>query len=80
MITGGASAVYGADAVGGVVNFILKDDFEGATVDVRYGDTQHGGNQEVSISGLIGANARRPRQRHDRRRALDAVEGVPMGA
>jgi iron complex outermembrane receptor protein len=56
VITGGASAVYGADAVGGVVNFILKDDFEGASVDVRFGDTQHGGNQEVSLSGLIGAN------------------------
>jgi outer membrane receptor protein involved in Fe transport len=49
--------VYGADAVGGVVNFILKDDFEGSSIDVRFGDTQHGGNQEVSISGLIGANA-----------------------
>jgi len=56
VISGGASAVYGADAVGGVVNFILKDDFEGASVDLRFGDTQHGGNQEVSISGLIGAN------------------------
>ncbi|HEX6996174.1 MAG TPA: TonB-dependent receptor [Gammaproteobacteria bacterium] len=56
VISGGASAVYGADAVGGVVNFVLKDDFEGATVDIRVGDTQHGGNQEVSISGLIGAN------------------------
>ncbi len=56
IISGGASAVYGADAVGGVVNFILKDDFEGASVDVRFGDTQHGGNQEVTISGLIGAN------------------------
>jgi outer membrane receptor protein involved in Fe transport len=56
VISGGASAVYGADAVGGVVNFILKDDFEGATVDMRIGDTQHGGGQEVSISGLIGVN------------------------
>lgn len=56
VISGGASAVYGADAVGGVVNFILQDDFEGASVDVRAGDTQHGGNQEVRISGLIGAN------------------------
>ena len=33
MISGGASAVYGADAVGGVVNFILKDDFEGASIE-----------------------------------------------
>lgn len=55
-ITGGASAVYGADAVGGVVNFILKDNFEGASVDLRVGDTQHGGNQTVEFSSLLGAN------------------------
>jgi len=57
IISGGASAVYGADAVGGVVNFILKDDFEGASVDVRYADTEHGGNEEISISALLGVNA-----------------------
>src|SRR5690606_32808891 len=56
VISGGASAVYGADAVGGVVNFILKDDFEGATVDMQLGDTQHGGNQSFNISTLLGAN------------------------
>jgi iron complex outermembrane receptor protein len=56
LITGGASAVYGADAVGGVVNFILKDDFEGASVQTRVGDTEHGGNQEILVSGLIGVN------------------------
>jgi outer membrane receptor protein involved in Fe transport len=56
VISGGASAVYGADAVGGVVNFILKDNYEGANIDVRFGDTQHGGDQTVSISALFGAN------------------------
>jgi iron complex outermembrane recepter protein len=56
VISGGASAVYGADAVGGVVNFILKDNYEGANVDVRFGDTEHGGDQTVTISGLFGAN------------------------
>jgi outer membrane receptor protein involved in Fe transport len=56
VISGGASAVYGADAVGGVVNFILKDNFEGANVDVRFGDTEHGGDQTTSISALFGAN------------------------
>ena len=56
VISGGASAVYGADAVGGVVNFILKDNFEGASVDIRVADTQDGGNQEIITSGLIGAN------------------------
>ena len=57
LITGGASAVYGADAIGGVVNFILKDNFEGASIETRIGDTEAGGNQEVLISGLIGVNA-----------------------
>ncbi len=56
VISGGASAVYGADAVGGVVNFILKDNYEGASIDVRLGDTQHGGDQTVTMSALIGAN------------------------
>jgi iron complex outermembrane recepter protein len=57
VISGGASAVYGADAVGGVVNFILKDNFEGASVDARFGDTQHGGNQTTTVSGLFGVNS-----------------------
>jgi outer membrane receptor protein involved in Fe transport len=57
LITGGASAVYGADAVGGVVNFILKDNFEGASVEMRQSNTQQGGGQETLISGLIGVNA-----------------------
>ena len=56
VISGGASAVYGADAVGGVVNLILKDDFEGATFEARYGETMEGDNQELMLSGLIGAN------------------------
>jgi iron complex outermembrane receptor protein len=56
IISGGASAVYGADAVGGVVNFILKDNYEGASVDVRFADTEHGGDQNVTMSALIGAN------------------------
>jgi hypothetical protein len=51
--------VYGADAVGGVVNFILKDDYEGSEVALRFGDTQHGGGQEVAISGLLGLSSDR---------------------
>jgi outer membrane receptor protein involved in Fe transport len=56
IISGGASAVYGADAVGGVVNFILKDDFEGLEIDTRYGMTELGDGEEFSISALVGAN------------------------
>lgn len=56
VISGGASAVYGADAVGGVVNFILKNNFQGASLEARYGSTQYGDNDELTISGLFGAN------------------------
>ena len=42
VITGGASAVYGADAMAGVVNFILKNKFEGLDIDAQYGVTEKG--------------------------------------
>jgi len=56
VITGGASATYGADAVGGVVNFILKKNFQGLELDGSIGTTEHGGGREYTISGLMGAN------------------------
>ncbi len=56
VITGGASSVYGADAVAGVVNFILKKDFEGATINAQYGGMQNGRAGESTLSSLFGAN------------------------
>ncbi|MET0280334.1 MAG: TonB-dependent receptor [Steroidobacteraceae bacterium] len=56
VITGGASAVYGADAVSGVVNFKLKRKFEGVQVDAYYGLSERGDNQIVDISGVMGGN------------------------
>ena len=41
VLTGGASSVYGADAVAGVVNFIIDDEFEGFRVDAQYSAYQH---------------------------------------
>ncbi len=41
VLTGGASVVYGSDAVAGVVNFILDDQFEGISLDVGYSGYQH---------------------------------------
>ena len=41
VLTGGASAVYGSDAVAGVVNFIMKKEFEGLQIDAQYGFYQH---------------------------------------
>ena len=42
LLTGGASATYGSDAVAGVVNFRLMDDFEGARLDYQLSSYQHG--------------------------------------
>ncbi len=44
VLTGGASSVYGADAVAGVVNFIIDDEFEGFRIDAQYGIYQHDNN------------------------------------
>jgi iron complex outermembrane receptor protein len=55
-ITGGASAVYGADAVSGVTNFILRKDFEGLELDTQYGTTDAGGGEEARISGILGTD------------------------
>ena len=53
VITGGASAVYGSDAMAGVVNFRMKKHFEGVQVDAEYSTPQHyssGASQEYSIT------------------------------
>ncbi len=55
-ISGGASAVYGADAVGGVTNFILKKNFEGFEFDAQYGIQQAGDGEENRQSILFGSN------------------------
>ncbi len=49
VITGGAAAVYGADAVSGVVNVILRNDFDGLEISARQGLSQHGGADSYSI-------------------------------
>jgi outer membrane receptor protein involved in Fe transport len=55
-ITGGASAVYGADALAGVVNFVLKSDFEGVEMDFQTSGTAEGDGEETKFSSLIGVN------------------------
>ena len=54
VITGGASAVYGSDAIAGVINFILDKDFEGFEVDAQYGITSRDDGETVSISATMG--------------------------
>ena len=50
VLTGSASAVYGSDAISGVVNFILKKQADGTTVNLRYGDTSRGGGESYNLS------------------------------
>ena len=47
----GASAIYGSDAVGGVINYVLKREFDGAETSVRYGWPEHGGG--ASVQGTL---------------------------
>jgi iron complex outermembrane recepter protein len=54
VVTGGASASWGSDAVSGVVNIILKKDLNGLQGDVREGISQHGDNQEVTVDLAYG--------------------------
>ncbi len=56
-ITGGASAVYGADALAGVVNFVLKDNFEGIAMDAQTMATSAGDGEETRFSSLVGINS-----------------------
>lgn len=56
VLTGGASAVYGADAVSGAVNFILKDDFEGFDVRTQFGMSDDGDAEDAFASFVWGTN------------------------
>ena len=56
IVTGGNSAIYGSDAIAGVVNFVLRRDYEGIQLRAQAGmaDSGFGGNQY--ISGMVGKN------------------------
>jgi iron complex outermembrane recepter protein len=63
VLTGGASATYGSDAVAGVVNFIMKHDLEGVRIDAEFGaaqDSPHDGHMDLlertGNAGLVGGD------------------------
>lgn len=66
VLTGGASSTYGADAVAGVVNFIMMDDFEGVKLDYQYSQYRHDND-----SGSVGRTVRQG--------AVDAGLPFPTG-
>lgn len=55
-VTGGTSAVYGSDAISGVVNFVLKRDFEGLELRAQAGVSSRGDRGSHMISGVFGKN------------------------
>ncbi|KAF1013889.1 MAG: Vitamin B12 transporter BtuB [Stenotrophomonas maltophilia] len=59
VLTGSASAIYGSDAIAGVVNFILKKQVDGTTVDARMGTTTEGGGESFDMSIASGFSSGR---------------------
>lgn len=56
IVTGGASSVYGADAIAGVANFITKRDFAGVDMAASFGMAEEGDGQRFRTDVTIGAN------------------------
>lgn len=56
IISGGAAAVYGADAIAGVVNFIMKKDFEGFELNYQYRLSERGDGEEMTTELTLGSN------------------------
>ena len=79
VMTGGASAVYGADAVTGVVNFILKDDYEGFDITAQYNLSHEGDADRRLLSGLWGNNFDGGRGNVTVAVTLEDTEGLRQG-
>jgi iron complex outermembrane recepter protein len=54
IVPDGASAIYGSDAVGGVVNFILRDNYDGEETRLRYGTATEGGGSQYDAAQTVG--------------------------
>jgi iron complex outermembrane receptor protein len=50
----GASSLYGADAIAGVVNIIMKDEFQGVEGSAQYGTSEHGGGTQTVLNAMLG--------------------------
>lgn len=52
----GASSIYGSDAVGGVINYIMKHKFDGVEASLQQGGTEHGGGDNTQIALTFGSS------------------------
>ena len=81
VLTDGASALYGADAIAGVINFILKKNYQGVSVDAGYVHPEHEGGKSANASitagfGDLDENGYNVLMtyRHDEQRQLKATQ------
>ncbi|PXA91973.1 TonB-dependent receptor [Nostoc sp. 3335mG] len=56
IVTGGNSAIYGSDAIAGVVNFIMRQDYDGAELRAQGGVSNYGDRGSYTVSGIAGKN------------------------
>ncbi|ODU20156.1 MAG: TonB-dependent receptor [Sphingomonas sp. SCN 67-18] len=90
ILSGAASAIYGSDAIAGVVNFKMKEKLDGITLDYRHGRTEHGGGmshrftatggwstERFNIAGGIEYLDQRPLWAYDRR-IQDSTDDSPV--
>jgi iron complex outermembrane receptor protein len=78
VVTGGASAAYGSDAIAGVVNFIMKKNFEGFELDGQMGENEHN-NHNTWVQGLVrdfGANPATGNVQDGRNKSFDVIMGT----
>jgi iron complex outermembrane receptor protein len=78
VVTGGASAAYGSDAIAGVVNFIMKRDFQGFEVNGQAGENWHD-NDDTFMQGLVRQFGYTPptgTARDGRNRSVDMLMGT----
>jgi len=75
----GASAIYGSDAIGGVINFILRKDFTGVELNANYFATQHGGGDNWRANATAGIGDLR-KDRYNAFVSVDYFEQDPLQA
>lgn len=64
VLTGGASSLYGSDAIAGVVNFVYRDDLDGLNMSARYGITDRGDAEEYRLNATFGGSVNEGRGRY----------------
>jgi iron complex outermembrane receptor protein len=80
LLTGGASSVYGSDAIAGVINFHLLKDFEGVMIDSNFTGHQHSTIMQSRASIMPVSVARQPTPTQARSNITTAIPGTDLSA